>query len=57
MTRTGAYIFTSVVSVFIGVVWILSWLRSPWPVVGWVVGSLVLSVPFWIAAFTWRRHE
>jgi hypothetical protein len=49
MTRTGAYIFTSVVSVFIGVVWILSWLRSPWPVVGWVVGR--------IAAFTWRRHE
>jgi multidrug resistance efflux pump len=29
----------------VGVLWYLAWFRSPWPIVGYIVSPIVLSVP------------
>jgi hypothetical protein len=40
-----AWVILTLSSVVVGVIWYLAWFRSPWPIVGYIVSPIVLSVP------------
>jgi hypothetical protein len=54
-----AWVALTLACLFVGVIWILAFVKSPWPIVGWIVGCAVISVPLWlgVGAIVRRRRE
>jgi multidrug resistance efflux pump len=51
-----AWIILTLSTTFIGFVWFYMWFKSPWPIVGYVVGPFVVIIPAIAGIAAWVRR-